>query len=136
MVDAAVDSFVLVLPLLSPLLALPIIVIVVGLLQFLLYLLPYLIYCRLLLFLLSISSLVVEGDPRGRDRRTWRCSYGRGSSSLVSEVSFVFMQWWVSLLISVCVSWCLCFSRCFPDSGSPPGAGYGGACREPESLNA
>jgi hypothetical protein len=34
---------------------------------------------------------------------------------------------WVSLLISVCVSWGPRFSLRFPDSGSPPAAGLGGA---------
>jgi hypothetical protein len=64
----------------------------------------------------SISMLVVEGDTRRRDRRRWRGAVmagaergsrrfaGRGSSSHVSQVSSVFTEWWVSLLISVCVS--------------------------------
>ena len=67
MVDATIDSSVLVLPLPSPLLALPTIVIVVGLLQFLLhYLVPYLICCHLLLFLLARAFLlhILTAEPR------------------------------------------------------------------------
>lgn len=60
MADTTIDSFVLVLPLLSPLLALSPIVIVVGILQFLLHcLLPYLIHCHLLLFLLEQAFLLL-----------------------------------------------------------------------------
>jgi hypothetical protein len=69
MVDAIIDSSVLVLPLLSPLPALPTIVTIIGLLQFLLrYLVPYLIRCHLLLFLLAraflLHLLLLTAEPR------------------------------------------------------------------------
>lgn len=42
-------------------------------------------------------------------------------------LSSVFTEWWVSLLISVYMSWCLRFSPRFPSSGSSLSAGPGGA---------
>jgi len=41
-------------------------------------------------------------------------------------LSSVFTEWWVSLLISVYMSWCLRFSPRFPASGSSLRAGPGG----------
>lgn len=61
MVNAAVDPFVLVLRLLSPLLAPPIVFIVVTLLQVLHHrLLPHLTYCHILLFLLLARAFLLR----------------------------------------------------------------------------
>ena len=74
----------------------------------------------------SISGMAVDSATRGPGYPTWssrvcprqvvgvaagaaRRFVGRGSSSPVSRelwLSSVFTEWWVSLLISVCMSWC------------------------------
>jgi len=87
---------------------------------------------------LRLVNLSSRGRWRGGDRRRWRGGVtaraergfrrfaGRGSSSLVSQalwLSSVFTEWWVSLLISVCMSWCPRFSI----AGLPPSAGSAGA---------
>jgi hypothetical protein len=64
-----------------------------------------------------------------RTERGFRLLAGCGSSSLVSQALWllsVFAEWWVSLLISVCASWC----RCFRVAGSSAGLAVAEELRE------
>jgi hypothetical protein len=70
------------------------------------------------------------GWSRGR-RCAWLSSLCRSWVLITSiagvVMSSMFTEWWVSLLISSCTSWCPRFPPRFPASGSPHRAGPGGA---------